>query len=80
MPNGLPGAASWGNGMNWLRCWFKITGHNIERAEYVITNASITVGGAVLAGRDIRIHMDTCLRCGQQWHESIVEKAKGVEV
>ena len=26
--------------MNWLRCWFKITGHNIERAEYVITNAN----------------------------------------
>ena len=21
-----------GAGMNWLRCWFKITGHNIERA------------------------------------------------
>ena len=64
--------------MNWLRCFFRITGHNIERSEYVITNARITVNDTVLAHRDIHIHLDTCLRCGQQWHETIVEKAKGV--
>ena len=66
--------------MNGLRCLFKITGHNIERAEYHITNISMVVNGTVLNNRDIHIHLDTCLRCGQQWHETIVEKAKGVEV
>ena len=66
--------------MNWLRCWLKITGHNIERSDYVITNATLTVGGDVLNNRDIHIHLDTCLRCGQQWHETIVEKTKGVAV
>ena len=58
----------------------KITGHNIERQDYVITNATLTIGDTVLNSRDIRIHLDTCLRCGQQWHETIVAKAKGVAV
>ena len=80
MPNGRTGAAGGGGGMNWLRCWFKIAGHNIERSDYVITNATLTVNDTVLAGRDIRINLSTCLRCGQQWHETIVEKAKGVAV
>ena len=31
-------------------------------------------------GRDIRINLSTCLRSNQQWHETIVEKAKGVAV
>ena len=58
----------------------QITGHNIERSDYVITNATIWAGGVIQPHRDIHIHLDTCLRCGQQWHETIVEKAKGVEV
>ena len=66
--------------MNWLRCWFKITGHNIQRQDYVINDATITIGDMVQPNMDIRLNLDTCLRCGQQWHETIVEKAKGVEV
>ena len=66
--------------MNWLRCWFKITGHNIERSDYVINDATITIGAAVLHTRHFRINLSTCLRCGQQWHETIVEKAEGVAV
>ena len=66
--------------MNWLRCWFKITGHNKERQDYVIDDATLTVGDLVQTHRYIRINLSTCLRCGQQWHETIVEKAQGVAV
>ena len=68
--------------MNWLLCWFKTTGHNIERSDYVI-HESQPLRWVLRCWGTIGIfafNLSTCLRCGQQWHETIVEKAEGVAV